>query len=147
MSKIVFNELDSTPSAQPEGATMLYSKTDGYLYAKNGATAERPLDKPIDVVKQGTVLIDVVDDPHWDNIKVLLHCDEMVSENSDAPIDLAPREMWSHITGSTEAFVGNYWSSSATVDTTIKKYGAGSFYFNGSSSICGSLLSSRKTIF
>ena len=40
MSKIIFNQLDGTPSSQPAGATMLYTKTDGLLYGKDAANQE-----------------------------------------------------------------------------------------------------------
>ena len=125
MSKIVFNELDNTPTAQPTGATMLYSKADGYLYARNGATAERPLDKPIDVVKQGTVLVDVVDDPYWDNVKVLLHCDAFSHENARLR-DIAPT------TRSGDYGPFDTWNIyGSTIDTSVKKYGTASVKFDG----------------
>ena len=43
MSKIIFNQLDGTPSSQPAGATMLYTKTDGLLYGKDAANQEMQL--------------------------------------------------------------------------------------------------------
>lgn len=125
MSKIVFNELENTPQAQPEGATMLYSKSDGYLYAKNGATAERPLDKPIDVHKQGTVLLNVLDDEHWDKVTLLLPCDQMpVSDHTGGAIvrNLA------HISHGDDLVI----TGTVTLNTSIKKYGAGSYLFGGS---------------
>jgi hypothetical protein len=125
MSKIIFNELESTPQAQPVGATMLYSKSDGYLYAKNGSAAERSLDKPIDVIKQGTVLIDVIDDAHWDDVKVLLHCDAFSHETARVR-DLAPT------TRSSANGPFDTWNIyGPTISTSVKKYGTASIYFDG----------------
>ena len=40
MSKIVFNQVDTTPGATPSGATQIYTKTDGLLYGKSAAEPE-----------------------------------------------------------------------------------------------------------
>ena len=40
MSKLIFNQIDTTPVSQPAGATMLYAKADGSLYMKSGSSAE-----------------------------------------------------------------------------------------------------------
>jgi hypothetical protein len=41
MSKIIFNQLDNTPTSQPAGSTMVYTKSDtGKLYAKDASNQE-----------------------------------------------------------------------------------------------------------
>ena len=40
MSRLVFNQVENTPVSTPVGATMLYVKQDGGVYAKNASDEE-----------------------------------------------------------------------------------------------------------
>ena len=46
MSKIIFNQLDDTPSSQPVGAVMIYAKSDGGMYYKNASNEEVLITNP-----------------------------------------------------------------------------------------------------
>ncbi len=40
MSKLIFNQIETTPASQPTGAVMVYAKSDGGLYYKNASNDE-----------------------------------------------------------------------------------------------------------